>query len=192
MPPQSNYWPKEMNKRSILRTLVTMLAFAVVASAQSPQSDPAFKRETVVIQAAVDDVVNSTVPGYALLTRTRSVYLEGFGVVFTLEVSLEEPRSPFFSPKTPDQIRALVDQRLKTIRGKLIDIVQQKTSTLAALPPAESVAIVMYLVNSNPADLPNLPATIVTSLKKQDALDAKGSLITAEELFLRVRVQESK
>lgn len=187
MPPQSNYWPKEMNNRSILRTLVMMLVFAAVAPAQSPQSDAAFKRQTAAIQAAVNDVVNSTVPGYALVQPTRSVYLEGFGVIFTLEVSLEEPRSPFFSPKSPEQVRALVGQRLKDIRGKLMDVVQQKTSTIASLPPAESVVIVMYLANYNPADLPDLPATIVTSLKKQDALDAKSNLITATELLRRVR-----
>jgi hypothetical protein len=64
--------------------------------------------------------------------RIRSAYTDAIRALedsaWSLpEVSLEEPHA--FRPEDSDQIRALVNQRLKTIRGKLIDIVQQKTST---------------------------------------------------------------
>jgi len=52
---------------------------------------------------------------------------------------------------------------------KLTSLLKQKVPALESIGPAESVAIILNLLNTNPADLPDMPSQIILSLKKQDA-----------------------
>ena len=160
------------------RIILFVLLFAGAAAAQTPfgnnsQSDK-LRKETPALQLAINDVINNTVPGFGLLTPSRATYLEGYGLVVTLEVSLEPTRNPFSSPKTPAEVRTVVSQRRKEIKDKLAALLKQRVAAIESIEAAESVAVIVHLLNTNPADLPDVPLQLVLSVKKQDALDVKS------------------
>ncbi len=153
----------------MIRALIPILVFSAAVLAQDPKAQlEMFRRETPGLQAAVNDVINSTAPGMSLLQSAKAAYLEGFGVVITLEASLEPPRNPFSSVKTPAEVRSAVTERRKIVTQKLEALLKQRTGGLQSLGPSESLAVVVHLFNSNPADLPDLPSQVVFSVKKQD------------------------
>ena len=144
--------------------------FAATAFAQSGKARlDSFKKEAPALQDAVNGVIDSTVPGLGLFQKAKATYLEGYGIVITLEASLEPTRNPFSSPKTPAEVRAIVTERLREIQQKLERFLKERTASLASLDSTDSIAIVLYFFNSNPADLPDLPAQVVLTAKKQDA-----------------------
>lgn len=152
------------------RVLVCLLMFAVTAFAQSGKARlDIFKKEAPALQDAINEVIDSTVPGMGLFQKAKATYLEGYGIVITLEASLEPTRNPFSSPKTPAEVRAIVSERRREIQQKLERFLKERTASLASLDSTDSIAIVLYLFNSNPADLPDLPAQVVLTAKKQDA-----------------------
>jgi hypothetical protein len=128
-----------------------------------------FKKDAVPLQAAVEETINSQVPGPAgVLERAKATYLEGYGIVVSLEASLEPTRTPFSSPKTPNEVRAIVAQRRKAIQEKIENLLKERISKLQSLGDLESLTVALHLFNSNPADLPNLPSQVVLTIKKQD------------------------
>ena len=144
-----------------------MFSGSALAQADKAQND-LFKREAVSLRAVVDDAASSVVPGAGVLQSAKATYLEGYGIVISIEAALEPTRNPFSSSKTPADVRALVTQRRKDLQQKLENMLKERTGALQSIAPAESVSIVVYLFNSNPADLPNLPAQFVLTSKKQD------------------------
>ena len=130
------------------------------------------KKDVASIQVSVNEVVNSTIPGLGILQAARGAYIDGYGVVVSVEVALEPPRNPFNALATSDNVRATVSQRRKDMMDKLTAFLKQKVPVLESVGPAESVAIIVNLLNTNPADLPDMPSQIVLSVKKQDAAAA--------------------
>jgi hypothetical protein len=166
------------------------LWLALASSAQTPFGGPQadrLKKESQPLQSAINDVINNTVPGFGLLTPSRATYLEGYGLVVTLEVSLEPTRNPFSSPKTPAEVRNIVSQRRKEIRDKLTALLTERVASLESVGPAESVAVIVHILNTNPADLPDVPAQLVLTMKKQTALDAKSGRIANNPSLVTVR-----
>src|SRR5262252_8468948 len=98
------------------RVILAVLLFAATAWGQLDNGQiENFKKESSGLQSAIDDAVGSIIPGRGLLESTKATYLEGYGAVFTLEASLEPTRTPFSSPKTPQEVRAIVNERRKAI-----------------------------------------------------------------------------
>jgi hypothetical protein len=148
----------------ILCMLVAASAWAEVNKAQLAL----FKKESAPIRAAIFDSLNETVPGRSGAESVKATYLEGYGAVFTLEASLEPTRSPFSSPKTPAEVRAVVTQRRAVLEDKLQGLLKKHAAAMESVGALESVTIVLYLFNSNPVDVPNLPSQIQFTVKKQD------------------------
>ncbi|MBI4472438.1 MAG: hypothetical protein HY646_07195 [Acidobacteria bacterium] len=154
----------------MLKTLLVLLILA------RPQADAAFKKEAPALQASVDDTVNNSIPGLALLQKAKATYLEGFGVLVSFEVALEPPPNPFSSnPKRPEEIRKLVADRRAMLQPKLEALIKQRVTALQSVGATESLALVVHLFNPNPTALPNLPGQIVLTVKKQDPSRVKVS-----------------
>ena len=170
-----------------------MLQFALLLLLfQIPSKDQIvrFRKEAIPFQEGINDAVQSAVPGFALFQKANGVYLDGIGAVFTLEMSLEPTRNPFSSPKTPAEVRTIVNERRKAVKQKLLDLVKQKAATLDSIAPTESVIIVLNLMNTNPADLPDLPTQLIIIVKKQDALDFRENKIDAAGFMTKISSQE--
>ena len=120
------------------------------------------------IQNAVNEVVGTPIPGGGVLQVAKGAYLEGYGIVVSLEMAFAPPVNPFSPQKTPEEIRTTAAQQLKDVQQKLTNVLKQKVAQLESVGPAESVSVVLNILNTNPAYLPDMPSQIVFSVKKQD------------------------
>ena len=138
---------------------------ALLLLAATPQSD-VFKKEMPPLQSAVDALVGPTGAQLMPSGRSRAALIEGYGIIITLEVAFEAPLGIFGTPKKPAEVRALVAQRRKDLQDKLSAFLKQRVTTTDSIGPSDSLAIVVYVLNTTPADIPNLPTQIVMSAKK--------------------------
>jgi hypothetical protein len=117
----------------------------------------------------VEEAVNSLVPGPAgVMEKPRAAYLEGYGIVVSLQASFEPTRNPFSSPKTPAEVRKIVNERKKAVQENLEKLLKERVAKMQSIGETESLAIALHLLNSNPADLPDLPAQLLLTVKKVD------------------------
>ncbi len=141
------------------------------------------------IAAAVDDGVAGIVPG-PMLQLAKTTYLEGYGVVVTVEVALEPPRNPFSGVRGPDEVRRSSEMRRARLREMAVELLGQYVSTFDGLSADEQLTIVIYLLNTNPADLPDLPSQLVMSARKQDGSDLRSAVISETAFADRVTIRE--
>ena len=89
------------------------------------------------------------------------------GVVATMEVMLEPTRNPLFSAsKSSSDVKAIVNKRVKDIKDKVSDLLKQRVVSLNSVGATEQLTVIVYLTNTNPADAPDLPDTLVFTVKK--------------------------
>ena len=159
----------------MVRALLFIVMFAFVVSARTLSQAPPekFKKDVTPVERAITDAVNAIVPGTGLFQTAKGTYLEGYGAVFVLQTMLEPPRNPFTGNKSPAEVRASIAQRKTEIQNRLTSLLRDRVGAMESLSPAESVSIILYLINSNPADTPDLPSQIVFTVKKQDATSIK-------------------
>lgn len=160
----------------MLKFALCLWVFSGVAFGQAQPAMERIRKDVSSIQDAVNDAVNGAVPGLGVLQGARGAYLEGYGIVVSVEVVLEPPRNPFSAAKSPAEVRSAATARQKDVTAKLTNLLKQKVSSLGSIRPAESVAIIANLLNTNPVDLPDQPAQIVFSLKKQDASSGRVTI----------------
>jgi hypothetical protein len=129
-----------------------------------PQAADHFKKDRMTLQADVDEVVN---PAVARITRdSMASYLDGYGVVVVLEVTLELPPNPFSSPKTGGQLRSSVERRQKDIKEKVSEFLKQRVVKTESVGATESLTVVVHMLNVTRADVPDLPTQLVISVRK--------------------------
>ena len=157
----------------MLRFTFVFLLICGIALAQTQPSIEMIRKDVASVQNSVNEAVNGAVPGFGVLQSAKGAYLDGYGIVVSVEVALETTRNPFSGIRTPAEIRTTVDARRKQVTEKLTDFLKQRVRGLESIGPAESVAIIANLLNTNPADLPDLPSQIVFSVKKEDAASGR-------------------
>jgi hypothetical protein len=162
---------------SMLKPIICGLLLSGSLLAQAPPSAETIKKDVQTLQNAANEAVNGVV-SLGVLQTARGTFLEGYGVVVTMEVALEPPRNPFTAMKTSDDVRTTVAQKRKAMTDKLMNLLKEKVPALESLSANESGTIIVYLLNANPGDLPDLPAQLVLTLKKQDA--AAGTVKLSE------------
>jgi hypothetical protein len=128
------------------------------------QTDTIFKKEMGPLQSAVDVAITST--GSRIMSSPRATYLDDYGVLVSVEVALEAPPNPFDGFKTSDATRKAVNTRYKDLTTKLADLVKEQVAKIDSVGATESLSVVVYILNANPADAPNLPSQLVITMKK--------------------------
>jgi hypothetical protein len=124
----------------------------------------AFKKEMTPLQSAVDELIATT--GAQVMQRSRAIYIEGYGIVVSVEVVLEPPQGIFGTPKRPEVLRSTINQRRKDLQEKMTAFLKQRIVTTSSIGPADSLMVVMHILNAHPADVPNLPVQIQYTIKK--------------------------
>ena len=74
----------------LMKWLIVLLVAAGPQSA--PQLD-VFKKDMVPLQSAVDSLVTSTGAQVTPSGRSHAAYIEGYGVIVTLEIAFEAPQA---------------------------------------------------------------------------------------------------
>ena len=141
------------------------------------------------IAALVDEQVAGIVPG-PMLQPAKTTYLEGYGIVVTVEIALERPRNPFSGNSATDQVRRLTEMRRSELKEMAVQLIGQHVSSFEGLSADEQLTIVIYMLNTNPADLPDLPTQLVVSARKQDGADLRSAVISSAVFADRVTIRE--
>jgi hypothetical protein len=149
-----------------------IFSLLLMSSALYSQAQPApekIKPDTKTVQNAVNDVIGSSIPGWGVLQGAKAAYLEGYGIVLDIELAFDPPMNPFSPQKSPEEVRKTATQKRSEVQDKLTNIVKNNLPSLTSLAPGDSVAIILNVLNTNPAYTPDMPSQIVLSAKKQDA-----------------------
>ena len=149
--------------------LLIALLTAGVAYGQNQLLPEKFNGDVTILQNAVNESVGSSLPGWGVLQGAKGAYLDGYGIVVSMEVALDAPATPFSGQKSPEEVRTTAAQRRKEVEEKVTNILKEKTAALQSIAPSESVAIIVNILNTNPAYVPDMPSQIIFSAKKQDA-----------------------
>src|SRR5437870_3133216 len=160
---------RQRRTNPMLKSIICVLMLSSSLLAQTPPSAETIKKDVQTLQNAANDTIGGIVAGLGVLQAARGTFLEGYGVIVTMEVALEPPRNPFTAMKTSDDVRTTVKEKRKVTVDKLTNLLKGKVPTLESIGPTESATIIVYLLNANPGDLPDLPSQLVFSIKKQDA-----------------------
>jgi hypothetical protein len=162
----------------MLKSIICLLMLSSSLLGQTPPSTETIKKDVQTLENAANEAVNGVVTGLGVLQTARGTFLDGYGVVVTMEVALEPPRNPFTAMKTSGDVKTIVTQKRKALTDKLTNLLKEKVPALESIGPSESATIIVYLLNANRADSPDLPAQLVLTLKKQDA--AAGTVKLSE------------
>lgn len=144
--------------------------------------------QRIATRFAIDDPID-------LLGATRGLYLEGFGVVFTTELSpVVAPGITPFRPTIPkDQVAKVWERkkaRLPVIRQVILDMLVSSAAGLKDLPPEEQIVVGISLHYYSWEDTRELPSQIVMQARRRSLLDFEAKRITATQLNTQLRTRE--
>ncbi len=181
-----------------MKPAVLIIALALTASAQTAiqpvaavvpqqqqQKNPIPRQKILDVEKAFDEKLNATGASdpFDLLGNTRGIYLPGYGVVFTTELSLI--RTPGYSPMRQSfskddiaKVRKRKLDRLPLLRLAMKDMVTAAGGALATMPANEKIVLAVRLEYLPYEDTNGLPGQIVMSATRAAAV---GSAIQVDE-----------
>jgi hypothetical protein len=173
----------------MLKQIFTFLLFLMaVAGPLDGAAADVDREEAMALTATVGDGVADAVS--QVFFGPRAAYLDGYGLVVTIEVGLVPPRNPFSSPRTPEEVRRDSRGRLESLKSAVPELLSRPVADLEGLGADEFVGVVIHLVNANPVDLPDLPEQLVFSVRKQDATARASGALTEAAFRQRVTIRE--
>ena len=154
------------------------------------------KGEMKVFGAVIDETMAQTfAPPFGLLEKTKGTYLPGFGLVFSLEVSLYPLRipTPFnmgpLSKADVDKAQKVKLERMATIKESVPRLLADHAISLRDLGSDGSVAVVVHLFKMEPGDT-KLPDQLVIETRKSDLAQFWDKKISYQELVAKMNVLE--
>jgi hypothetical protein len=172
------------------RTL--LLALIAVAAAAGVEVDAAsnnIRNQLIEAEQVIDQrfaAVGSEAP-MAVLGYPRGAYIEGYGVVFTVQVNIAPvgALSPFRRSYTDEEIRQInirKRQRIETLEQRTRELLVELSGLLPSLPANEKIAMAVSLFHFAWEDLTALPKQMVMAAAKSVLAQAKGSDLALPDL----------
>jgi len=164
-----------------------LVGIALVTASVSPRVT---RNNLVSLEKLTDGKVvelDPNTPGYAL-GKTRGVYLEGYGAVFTVEVDPipYAALNPFRSAYTDADIGKLRVQkqtRIEVLKKRMVETMVVMAQSLEGVPPNEQIALAVTI--------PYWPWEKSTGLPRQVLIQApKSALLSPARLNESLKVQE--
>jgi hypothetical protein len=161
-----------------IKTLLLIAAATLCFAAAEPRVPRA---SLVTMEDAINTRFRANIPDpYDLLGTARGTYLEGYGVVFTLELELVTvtPPNPFkqtISDEEKAQIRDRKLVKLPQMKETMRGLMAMAGTTLPSLPANERVAMEAVLWTYSWENSRGMPKRVFMSAQKQKLLDAQAS-----------------
>jgi hypothetical protein len=132
---------------------------------------------------------------FDLLGNTRGIYLEGFGVVFTTELSpIVTPGVSPFRPSIPKEMVEKIHQkkleRIPLLKQAMREMLVSAAAALEALPAGEQVAVGVTLFYYSWEDRSGLPSQILMQAPKSRLLDLHPGQSAEAPLPAAIRLRE--
>jgi hypothetical protein len=165
------------------------ILFALAASIWAASTEkPRFKRAALTAMEVSFDQRIKTLSDdpYLLVGPTRGVYLEGYGAVFTSEVSLSNalapnPFRPAITREDIVKIRAKKLERLPALRQCMRDMLLAAAASLDEVPANEQIVVGVSLLYRPEEDRSGMPGQILMLGAKGKLLDAKLGRTSLDE-----------
>lgn len=153
--------------------ILLMLAFTVPARPQVTRAS------LVALEKNFDGKVQKIADPFELLGFTQSVYVKGFGTVFTAQVNLiVSPNvNPFRQKMSKEEIAAVHARkvaRLPLLRQYMREMLYTCAASLDSVPPNEQVVLAVSLFYYNWEDAAGLPSQIVMQAERGALLKRSG------------------
>jgi hypothetical protein len=160
------------------RTWIVLIAAASLWAAAIEK--PKFKHAALTAMETSFDqrIARLADDPYLLVGSTRGVYLEGYGAVFTAEVSLSNgllpsPFRPAITKEDIARVHAKKLERLPALRQSMRDMLLSAAASLDEVPASEQIAVGVSMLYSPQEDRSGLPDQILMQGEKGQLLDAK-------------------
>ncbi len=171
-----------------ISTLLFVLAFVPAALGGVRSGPDVDLEQAAALTADVDARLGAVVP--RVFQEAKAAYLEDYGLVVTVEVALAPPPNPFSNRRSPEEIRSSSLERIEAVRTTAAALLGDRVADLNGLLPNERVSLVIFILNPSPVDLPDLPAQIVLTLRKQDAMDRRSGALSDADFRQRLTIRE--
>jgi hypothetical protein len=165
------------------------ILFALAACIWAASTEKArFKRAALTAMEVSFDQRLKTLSDdpYLLVGLTRGVYLEGYGAVFTSEVSLSNalapnPFRPAITKEDIVKLRAKKLERLPALRQCMRDMLLAAAASLDEVPAGEQIVVGVSLLYRPEEDRSGMPGQILMQGAKGKLLDAKLGRASLDE-----------
>ena len=157
------------------------IAFALAATIWAASTEkPRFHRAalTAMEQSFDQRLMRLADDPYLLIGNTRGIYIEGYGAVFTAEVSLANgaspnPFRPTITKEDMARIRAKKLERLPLLKQCMRDMLLNAAASLDETPASEQIVVGVSLIYYPGEDKSGMPGQILMQGAKGQLLDAK-------------------
>ncbi len=170
--------------------------FALASASLMGEAIPSRDEMAAVERSMYDKLLKFHVEAPAdVLGLPRGIYVDGFGAVFTAEMSpLMTPGiSPFRPVMTKEQIakiRAAKEQRMPEVRVMMRQMMVDAAATLDRLPKDERIMIGFILFYNQWEDRGKMPRVITMQAEKAALLEVAANRATLESLAKAIQVRE--
>ena len=179
----------------VIAVLAALLAAALPAM---PQGKPAVTRAALAaLETSFDGRVASLgqEEPFDLLGGTRGIYLEGFGVVFTTELSpivtpTISPFRPTISKEMTEKIHQKKLERIPLLKQAMREMLVSAAAALEALPAGEQIAVGVTLLYYSWEDRSGLPAQILMQAPRRSLLGLRPGHSADAPLAAAIRLRE--
>jgi hypothetical protein len=175
------------------RIFLPLLLLVAVVASTAATSGPRVSRATLAtVEKSLDGRIQRLWDDnpYLLLGSTRGVYLDGFGAVFTVEVSLVmNPISLMNTRLTKDDIAKVRQKkvdRMPLLTKALKEQMVAMAASLDTVPAEEQIAIVAFVDHYPWEDISGLPVQITLQAQKKKLLEVQRANGAGLDAAIRV------
>lgn len=162
---------------SYLLLAVPLCAVAVcAASAATPRVSGNVLK---AVEMSLDDRIKSLWPEnpFSIIRLTRGLYLDGYGAVFTVDVSPVLSTTSMMHPTvTKDEVvkaHKVRGERIAQLKQAMRIAVADVAASLDPVPADDQVTLVVYLASHEWEDVSGMPGQMTFRGKKKALIDAK-------------------
>jgi len=181
---------------------VALFGMASLGGAQTAPADPpgaaqlaALRSQVQQFQALINRELQTALDHpFGMLQDPKGIYLPHFGVVFHMELNLAPMRMMTMFDVRPyteeelQQTRNTKLQRIREMEAHLSDLLREHGGELSAVPPDQSVAVVVHLFNMPSERTDGLPTQIVVEVSRGVLADPQTRAGSLEEFRKNVKV----
>jgi hypothetical protein len=182
-------------RRGILACAVLCGAsLASMAAALSQAVDlQLMKNDVQIFEGILDQALEQVFSNpFALIERTKGVYLQGFGTSFTFLINIkaatmETPFGTITRPEAADpKIRS---QKIEELRQKVIFVLGKYGGSIGQLQDTEAVAVVAHIVDQN-FSKKSQNKTIIIKVLRKDLVAQAAHPISPVDFMKKVQIVE--
>jgi len=164
------------------------------AGAQANPDFEATRQEITRFESLMDDLISRSFSNpFALVQKTKGVYLQGYGITFNFLVNIHRAvvDTPFGKARTGKDISEEEKRiRIEDLKDKVVRLLAENGMEFRQVRADQSVTVVGFFVDRNFLDEKNQNKTLVLRAFKKDLQGLAGDGARWKELKQRMEIVE--